>query len=310
MRIKVKSFFLLIPVLFFPFYLGAQDNGNIDIPSVMNALKSIKQKHEETQKTGRTKLLQEITAAAASPATAMSFYEEAVRATRFEGQNRENTQFNEWKHKGRDADRLKDKNWQEAVRLHLAYLAITLQRSAGTETKDLLTQLLNYTKQIIAEQDLLEDQDEMMNHPLADSVFVRWLQIGDQLTNLDKWEMAPGNLNGIFLKSILPELRKLKDPRAIEYWDLRIQREGNQASASRRNFDLDKFNQMTRPKLLWNRAQEMLAIGQKGKAVAEMLAIIKSNPAHPSVDNWIENLEKLLKDHSQTTTYEPIEENN
>jgi hypothetical protein len=307
MKLKICLKYLILALIFSPL-LNAQDGGKIDATSILDALKTIKQKHEEFEKKDKTSLLQEVSAAAASTMAAVNYYQEAVHSTRFSGQNRETTQFNDWRRKGRDADRMKDKNWQEALRLHLYYLAMTLQRETGTEVKDLLNQLLSYTNQLVVEHDLLQDQGEWMDRPLTDSIFVNWLQVGDQVAKLDKWEMSPGNFNGIYQQAILPELRKLKDSRAVEYWNLRIQMESNQATASGRSFEIDKFNQFTRPKLLWDRSQEMLAIGQKNKAATEMLAIIKNYPTHPSVGDWIEKLEKLVKDTNQTTVYTPAEE--
>jgi hypothetical protein len=308
MKNKTLLIYPLIIAMIFPMYVGAQDSAKIDTASILNALKTIKQKHEEFEKKDKTSLLQQINAAAASVMAAVNYYQDAVRSTRFNGQNRETTQFNEWRRKGRDADRMKDKNWQEALRLHLYYLAITLQRETGTEVKDLLPQLLSYTNQLVVEHDLLQDQGEWMDRPLTDSIFVNWLQLGDPLSKLDKWEMAPGNLNGIYQQAILPELRKLKDPRAVEYWDLRVKMEGSQASASGRNFEVDKFNQVTMPKLLWNRSQEMFAIGQKNKAATEMLSVIKKYPTHPNVGDWIEKLEKLLKDNTETISYDSVDD--
>ena len=297
---KIKIQLAALSASFYlPLLSVAQEGEKIDVNAVLSSLKAIKQKHGEIQKSEGAKLVNEITANAASPAAAVGYYEEAARATKFDGQNRENTQFVEWKHK--EADHLKDKNWQEALRLHLTYLAIALQRSNGAEVKDLLSQLLNYTKQLMTRQDALGVQDEMLKHPLGDSIFVQWLQLGGQISKLEKWEMSPGNLDGIFQKTILPELRKQNDPRVIEYWDMRIQKESSQAASTQRTFDVDKFNQNTKPKLLWSRSVDLAALGQKSKAVSEMLALIKNNPYHPDVNDWIEKLEKLVLSISDTT---------
>lgn len=294
----------LVAILSFSISLCAQDSDKIDSVSILSALKAIKKKHEETQKVEDSKLVQQIYATAANTAAAINFYQEAVRVTRFEGQNRETTQFNEWRRKGRDADHMKDRSWQEALRLHLYYLAITLQDSLGVATKDLLPQLLNYTKQLASEQDSVAGQDEWLNHPITESIFVRWLLLSDQLANLENWEMAPGNLDEIYQKTILPELRKQKDARLLDYWDIRIQMEATQAGNSQRAFDIDKFNQITKPKLLWNRASEMVVLGQKSKAAAEMMALIKGNPNHPDVGDWIGKLEKLAQGGSNQTSSE------
>jgi hypothetical protein len=55
-----------------------------------------------------------------------------------------------------------------------------------------------------------------------------------------------------------------------------------------------KFNTVRRPELQWSRALEYAEIGQKNRAAAELLGVIKANPAHPSVGAWIAELEKMF----------------
>src|SRR5207248_4305904 len=106
--------------------------------------------------------------------------------------------------------------------------------------------------------------------------------------------MSPGAINGIYDKTILPEMRLRKDPRLINYWDERIAQEAGAASRSGLTFNADKFNGIQRPRLLWKRAQDMIVIGQKNRAIAEMFALIKGNPSHPDVAEWASQLEKTL----------------
>jgi hypothetical protein len=106
--------------------------------------------------------------------------------------------------------------------------------------------------------------------------------------------MVPGNVDGIFQKIILPELRAQHDPRLLEYWDMKIKREGEAAARSRLAFDADRFNQIRRPELLWNRAEDELALGQRGKAINDMFNVIKANPAHPSASAWVSKLETVI----------------
>jgi len=71
--------------------------------------------------------------AAASNGTALDLYEQAVQVIQFDGESREITQFHDWKKK--ETDRLKSKGFQEALRLHLIYLALTIQNAGGTKAK-------------------------------------------------------------------------------------------------------------------------------------------------------------------------------
>ncbi|HEX8311866.1 MAG TPA: hypothetical protein VF614_11145, partial [Chthoniobacteraceae bacterium] len=94
---------------------------------------------------------------------------------------------------------------------------------------------------------------------------------------------------------ILPELRAAKDPRLLEYWDRELAREAAAAGASHLAFEIEKFNQQRKPEILWSRAQDMLLIGQKNRAIGEMFGLIKNYPGHPRAADWITKLEGLLK---------------
>ena len=135
---------------------------------------------------------------------------------------------------------------------------------------------------------------EFMGQPLTSSVFVKWLHIESYVSGQDDWESVPGDVDGIYDKTILPEFRKNMDPRLLQYWDQRIQREGDIATKTKLNFTVEQFNQITRPKLLWNRAQELLALKQKNRGINEMLTIIKSYPTHPDSTNWISQLQQIV----------------
>jgi hypothetical protein len=108
------------------------------------------------------------------------------------------------------------------------------------------------------------------------------------------WEGAPGNVDGIYNSIILPTLRDKADPHVVDYWDYVLRHEGDKATRTRVQFEIDKFNQVRRPQLLWARDQELVTIGLKNRASAEMLALIKANPLHPDVQSWISTLEALI----------------
>lgn len=271
-------------------FVQAQDANPVDMNTILNTLETIKKKQVDGIKSEKNKLIQQFFAAGASNGSALEFYLQAILATQFDGQNRPITQFHEWKKK--QADHLHA--MQNAIRLHLLYLAMTMQRSAGSEVKDLLPQLVNYTQQVMADRDALDEQAEMMKQPLGGSIFVKWFLISNYISEATEWEMSPGNVDGIFEKTILPEFRRQKDPRLLEYWDLRIQREADQAAKSKRTFDMDKFNLTTKPKLLWSRAQELIVLGLKNRAINDMFTLIKSYPSHPDSAGWISTLEQIV----------------
>jgi hypothetical protein len=202
-----------------------------------------------------------------------------------------------------------------------------MRRSAGAEVKDLLPDLIAYTQQVMNGLDSSvaphpavfnsfprpgkkgPSADSLINpkaapapldgtwvkSSIASSIFVVWKQVQDYVSSVDNWEMVPGNVDGIYQKTILPELRRVKDPRVLEYWDMRMQRDEDNASKSGRNFDLTKFYDTDKPQLMWNRAQELLVLNMKNRAINDMMVVIKTYPTHPNVPDWISQVEALVQ---------------
>ncbi|HEX5177039.1 MAG TPA: hypothetical protein VFV83_08420, partial [Chthoniobacteraceae bacterium] len=250
--------------------LCAQDQP-VDIAQLLQALKAIKEQQTQQQKAQKQRALQDVQAAAASPAAAAAAWEEAVRQVQFQGATREGSHFREWKE--REGAGLDDKEAQNAARLYFAWLGLTLQRSAGAQVKDLLPQIVAYTKEATAANVAMENMEErlkkereaergkggprdrksnaddqavkrmfdrIMGGGLPGSVPVKALKLEELITAVGggpaepegrrgpggggsrEWEMVPGNVDGIFQKIILPELRAQHDPRLLEYWDMKI----------------------------------------------------------------------------------------
>jgi hypothetical protein len=245
----------------------------------------------------------------------------AVKATQIEGAGKETAQMKAWKEG--EGEAFKEREVQNAVRLHMRWLALTLQRSGGSTVKELMPAVVSYTKELIADEIAMENlladmkrerelgakdpkraqkvrddaatkraHDSVMRG-LNSSVVVQWMKLNDFL-NTEGWELNPGNLDGIYTKIILPELRGLKDQRVFEYWDMKLKREADKASQSKLAFEIEKFNTMRRPVLLWGRALEFVNLGMKNRAATEMFGLIKAYPTHPDADEWLNTLEQLL----------------
>ncbi len=108
------------------------------------------------------------------------------------------------------------------------------------------------------------------------------------------WEFVPGNIEGIYGSIILPEFRASKDPRLLEYWDLRIKLETERVTEAKLDVEQRDWAQIKRPNLLWSRAQDVLLLGQKNRAITEMFNLVKTHPQHPNVTGWISAIEGIL----------------
>jgi hypothetical protein len=334
LSVAEMKFRLLSAIIAVPTFALAQlqDAPPLDARQLLDALKAIREQNEAGIKTRKQNAYQQVIAAAASGTTAAAFWKNAVKETQFEGADHQAAKLSDWR--DGDGDALNSKECQNAARLHLYWLALSLQRSMGTETKTMLQNIIDFTKQIRAEDDVMarlentiekdkdkknkdrkdiaEDlsvkrvHDQILRTAVGGSPVARWLQLGDLLGEDSKkrgggnggggnaWEFTPGNVDGIFNNIILPEFRANKDPRLLEYWDLRIKQETERAAEKKLDVEQRDWTQIRRPNLLWSRTQDLIILGQKNRAITEMFGLLKAHPQHPSAQAWIAAIEGLL----------------
>jgi len=302
----------------------AQDAPPVDTKQLLDALKLVKERRAGAEKMTESKILQELRAAATSNATAIAFYEQTILATQFDGKGHD--AFSDWK--ATQAENLKSDAMQNAVRLHLNYLLLTLQRAKGAPTQQLEAPLLAHIAALTAagaaDIDILRKRDKaqemkdaglkiavvqgktpppkeplfweqpLLKQGASSSIFVQRYGIQKMFTNLQDWEPLCGNIEGMYQTTLLPYYRENKDPRLLAYWDTKIQKDAQTATASGLSFKIDQFNLVQRPQLLWKRAIDLMAIGQRNRAILDMAAIIKGNPDHQDLTDWVFKLESLL----------------
>ena len=329
---------LVVAALCAPSFAQLNDVAPVDLRQVLSGLKQFKEQNETGIKTRRNNAYKQILAAAASNEAAAAFWTNAVLAVQFAGVDHQTTAVRDWKNG--EGEGLKAKEGANAARLHLVWLSLTIQHSAGAETKQLLPSVIDFTKQLeadeiaigrVAEQiekaktsgpgkknpatakAIAEDthakkmHDNILRTPVANSPVAQSLQIAEILGDSGKrrkkgdkgddaagWEAVPGNVNGIFGAIILPEFRDSKDPRLMDYWDMMLRKNQESIYAGMPAFDERQKTQLERPKIMWDRTQDMLILGLKNRAITEMFNLIKAYPQHPDAANWIAQLEQIL----------------
>lgn len=294
----------------------------MDLKQLKEVLKQIKDKRATSEKMTQNKVIQDFRAATANGSAAIAFYTQAIQTTQFDGKVHEQAAFQDWKRD--ESEKLKSDAMQNAVRLHLNYLLLTLQYATGTPIQQLEPALQAHIAAVIAagakddeviarrqkakemaernpmlrgkrpdEEPLFWDQ-QLIKQGVTNSIFVQWYGIQKMVSNLKDWEMAPGNVDGINQNTLLPYYRQNKDPKVLAIWDAKIQRESLAASNSTLAFKIDQFNKVRLPALLWNRANDAIAIGLRNRGIAEMLSLVKNYPDHPDLAAWISKLEEVI----------------
>ncbi|HEX8372619.1 MAG TPA: hypothetical protein VF585_07555 [Chthoniobacterales bacterium] len=276
----------------------AEDVAPLDPAQILQELKDIEAKRNAVTTTRQRQNMDLIQKAAMSKEAAIALYEDAQMATQFQGANRENSQFREWKKK--QEEQLKDSDFRESVRLHLFYLAMSMKRAGGAKPEEMVAQVLDYIKVLDNSKPAVDVKESLLKSSVSDGIFAKWLGIGPDLAKAENWEMNPGNSDAIAEKILLPEWRKQKSPALITYWDARIAREGTAAGSASLDFQEKNFASVKKPDLLWRRAQEFLVLDQPNRAAQEMFAIIKNFPTHPKTPEWIGVLQKQLAGGKET----------
>ena len=307
---------LLIPAvsLLLGSRLIAQNASNLDVKGILASLQQIKQKQTDSAKSQLVQTISDFTAASADDGSALNFYVEAIRVTRFVGQANEATAFGEWK-----KNQLPRLN-PAAIRTALRYTVLSLQRAAGGTDEQMFPVLLAYAQDTQAILASLSNPDNAQQRPpgergqrgfgeraaggdagerimgqdVSQNIFSRWYNIGGKLSGLDNWENVPENIDGMYQKLLLPMMRKNRDPRILRYWDDKILMEKGAAASATAAFSTDRFNLTRRPSLLWGRAEDEVAIGMHDQGITDMYNLVKAFPDHPDAGKWIEELKGLL----------------
>lgn len=286
---------------------AVKDAPPVDTEALLKALKQIKTEHKTIMKTSLSSVIQQVNAAASSDMNAISLYEQANKATRFGGEINSAGMFAKWKK--RETAHLQKPATKMALRMRMIYLSISLQKAAGAKPGDLEPQLWSYIKELYTNSKQLSDERKILDKSIVNSAVARWLQCDSYLANLKDWGKSPGNALGIFQKSFLPLLRETNDPQINSYWDAIIQMESGEVAAGKKPSEITHFNFVEKPSMLWDRAQDMLAIGERNAAISAMFQLIKTYPAHPDAHNWITSLQDVLQGASgQAASTQPTPE--
>jgi hypothetical protein len=73
-----------------------------------------------------------------------------------------------------------------------------------------------------------------------------------------------------------------------------LKKEADRAAEKKLDVEQRDWTQVKRPALLWARAQDVLLLGYRHRAITEMFNLVKTYPQHPEAANWIGQIEALI----------------
>lgn len=313
---KFPRFLLAGAVLCAGPLMAQQDAPAVNADAILRDLDQIEQQQKQAVQTARITAISQLKTAAASATAATDLFENAVKATQFEGVKGQGSAFTDWKSSKTPTFRTKE--FQTALLLHLKYLVLSLERKGSDKPEIFVAPSLDFAVEIAGVDEMYLKQaqlikgggkeedvgpqreaaklkDELLNKPLSDSIFVKWLRLGSWLPKGEDWELSPGNISGILEKNVRPVWRKAKNPRLLETWLFEMKVLGDRVTFGRLDYQAGEFNTVARPKLQFAMANDMVEIGQTNRGTTEIYKMIKENPQHPDFAKWVQRLRELLK---------------
>lgn len=141
---------LIVAALSVPAIAQLNDAPPVDMKQVLQGLRQFKEQNTATQAALRNGAYKQIVAAAGSNESAAAFWTSAVMAVEIAGKAHESVAARGWQHG--DGEGFKSKEAMNAARLHLIWLGLTLQHISDAETKQLLPSIIDFTRQLEADE--------------------------------------------------------------------------------------------------------------------------------------------------------------
>lgn len=287
----------------------------LDKAAILKELDKLEQSHQEKAGFEMKSVGDSLFKALANKKGLLSLYEEAVFATRFEGAKKDNTEFKKWKNVQDDA--LRSEEFLAALELHTSYLHLTYLRANAEKEAKLNETLLQHVLKVWAFDSKHETRQklssELLDRPINQGLLAKYFHLGtklggpvegEKLKEQDKtWEWNAANADGMLDKTILPFLRKNKNPALITLWDKRIANETARAKRMGLSKNANQITQQILPKLNWQRAADLILLGKEAEGITTMIGILRQNTSHPDFSKFVQELRAVLTGE----TYYPTE---
>lgn len=284
---------LLLPFAVSPL-TAAQDTPPVDALRLLQMLEKFEAEQNAKRDAGIQQVIQQLRNASSQDA-AMELYLNSIQATQFVGETKENTRFKEWREK--NVEKLRDPGFRLALAMQTHWLAMTLARQISEEPEKMTPDVASFASEVAKNREPLSGKyaKEIMNASVSESPQAKMLGVSHIAKGGEDWELAPGRFESIMEKTVLPVWRKNRDPKVMEYWDLRLAVLRQRASEATLEMDRQNLMQVEIPGMEWNRAKEFAQIGQPNRGLEELWKIFMAHPNHRQAPQWAATIRMELQ---------------
>ena len=300
---------VMLPWVFFAgaiagFSFARENSAKIHVAPILEDLENLEKRREKIIQNAKRPALDKVKSGLRSGAAAVDLFEEATKAVAFEGARDKTSSFLEWKKS--NSEELRSSRFQAALRLHLSYLILSLEREEQKRGEEFAERSLDFARQVMAFLEALETgrqpvrmAGEVLGRPVSDSVFARWLGLVPWLPKSEDWELTPGNYAGILEKNVRSVYRKQKNPQIGKVWDMQIEFEKRRVANERLVHREAQFREVQLPRMRFARANDLALVGKKTEAVAAMMELVRGHMTHPDFPQWVQQIRSLLAEEAK-----------
>jgi len=292
----------LVALFFLTLFTALAQSSDFDsskAAQILQELDQLETKQKEILRSSRMKAITILQGALHNSSSATRLYENAVEKLKFQGLKGEAQAFDDWKKK--NANLLGSKEMENALRLHLRYLVLSLERGGTEKGEDFANPSLTYAvelENVLLEQaktgNLSPEIKSLLERSIAESIFTKSMALSNWLPKDKDWEMKPGDFDGILEKNVRPFFRALKNPVLIQTWDMQMKFQAERITRGRLEHEADSYNSVTLPKVVFSRANDMLILGQNDQGCAQILQLIRTHAEHQDFPQWVSRVREIL----------------
>lgn len=250
------------------------------------------------------------------------------RSVDFVEKGKAGAEFGEWK-RGEGAQ-FHEPEHTYALQHQLNWLVLTLKASMATndsEVAAVVAQVPAFLDTMLADWKKMKKFSKTLREPVTSSIFARYYKL-DQILELPKnWSATPGDLDGVYEKTVLAYLKQSKNlgalttswqkrvSQTVQIFEIEVDQEkqaekGNgftpkgfnppgrskedrySGNAEER---LNQFKKEGLPRLNWEMNVDLFQLGAEQSSSTNLLSIIRGNLGHPDAAGWLAELQALLK---------------
>jgi hypothetical protein len=253
---------------------------------------------------------------------AVQVYLESYRNVEYGRTQDGDTRFGEWR--VQEKEMISSLAFGESVQLQVRYVALVCREALGGKERPTAAEWLDYYHDLTKPENSTEVEEMvvvveetapvvgkgkgkkrseaskkqstgMFDQSAKQSPLVRDRQIGGFLEEVPAAEVAAGNEAAVFKKVLRPRLLEEKNKELLRLWDQRITRMDERVEKKVKTLGADDYKILKRPELLWERASDQEALGEKEAAWAQKMEILRTCPYHPKLEEWVKELRGSLE---------------